>query len=440
MSPASTGSSDQARTPPVRRSRAKRTPASTAKNPEKEGAANQPGGTQGQVALPLGKVGTASGALPAADELEMRLARVWFWEGSFARRGINLQRHFAGEPLLVTDLDMLAFEISGQLDLSKCIGEAKSGTGRSAPAALDRCLWLAGLMRLVGAQRAELVTALKVNSRVRDTVAPLGVRALTVEELAQRERALDLTDLLDVGSQGPSAFLHTKKAGLQAKNEPTWERVFWFLRCELWFLEPWQATKRLLGLLEQLVQWWTPQINDEDQSMLRWMFAEAVSVLTLNLTVIAGTRLSTGPVTWRPWALDRLAEGAVPAHHMRYLAGAIDKYLAQTLGHLKAPPDVQAAAMGAFVPVPPLWAESLLDLIERLASEPLVARALPRHVDLLLHERLVHRRDVTARQVIRVSEGQEANLDRMRRLVAAFLRAHARAPEVVDRALVGATP
>jgi hypothetical protein len=47
--------------------------------------------------------------------------------------------------------------------------------------------------------------------------------------------------------------------------------------------------------------------------------------------------------------------------------------------------------MGAFRPSPPDWAQPLCELIERLSTSTCLID-LPRHTDLLMHERLLKRR------------------------------------------------
>ncbi|MFV1992163.1 MAG: DNA-binding response regulator, partial [Acidimicrobiales bacterium] len=70
------------------------------------------------------------------------MAQLWFWEGHYARRGIDLRRHYHPEPLIVTDLDLLAYDFSSMLRRSKTIGEVKSGKSKNAPKPLDRIIWL----------------------------------------------------------------------------------------------------------------------------------------------------------------------------------------------------------------------------------------------------------------------------------------------------------
>lgn len=304
---------------------------------------------------------------------------------------------------------------------------------------MDRCLWLAGVAHLVDADHADFVTALKVPRKVREVAARLSVRPMSVAELAQREQACRVDDVADVGSHGPSAMARAKFAQKHAKNDKQWQRAFWFVRCEAWFLEPWHATKRTIGLLDSLANWWTPGVEDDDQTLLRWLYAEALGVFALNTVLLAGQRLTSEKQEWRAWAIDRFAEGVVPMHQMRVLSNAVDKYVAGILGRLKAAPEIHTEAMGSFVPVPPDWSESLIELIERIAADPTLARNLPRHVDLVVHERLVHRRHVDPRVLDRVDQGCGEDLDRMRRQLTAFLRGNARLPEAVDRALTTAT-
>lgn len=55
------------------------------------------------------------------------------------------------------------------------------------------------------------------------------------------------------------------------QTQPKLERIYWFLRSEVWFLDTWQATKRLIGALGELRRYWTPEIDDDQTAALRWM-------------------------------------------------------------------------------------------------------------------------------------------------------------------------
>lgn len=372
--------------------------------------------------------------LTEGDELEYRLARMFFWQGCYARRGVNLQRHFLPDPLQVTDLDLLAYEVSPQLELIKTIGEAKSGTGKSADKPLDRAIWLSGLMKLVQADRATLVTAIQPSTRVRETARSLGVRAIGTDDITRWEAAWLPAALADCGSHGPTAFQEADLARVRCKDEPDLERVYWFLRSEVWFLDEWQATKRIIGALDRLHRWWTPDIEDGAAASLRWLYAEAISVLMLNVVALTGRSWAIAASDWTGVVTDRLSEGAVPAHHMRALADSFDRYLARALKVAGADNAVLVESMGAFRPSPPTWTQPFIELIERLSTSNCLID-LPRHADLLMHERLVKRRHASSEALERVSRASEDSLARDRRQVAAFLRACVTLPDAVSKAL-----
>ncbi|MFL4480522.1 DNA-binding response regulator [Paeniglutamicibacter sp. ORCA_105] len=372
--------------------------------------------------------------LSPGDELEIRLARMQFFKGAYTRRGINLERHFYPEPLLVTDLDLLSFDITARLTLSKTIGEAKSGTGKSAPKPLDRAIWIAGLKQLVGADGGIVITALRPSARVRDTVRSLGVTAMSLDDLDRWEKTHLAKDFEDVGSQGPSAFMADMLARKAVKGEPKLERIYWFFRSEVWFLDAWQATKRLIGALGELRGYWTPGIDDDQAAALRWLYAEAVSILTLQLVVLVGRYQASDQRDWLAVASDHLAEGAIPTNNQRAMATAFDNYLARILGELRAPATMSVETMGAFNPTPPEWAEGLIELIARLEAHDGLTE-LPRHTDLVVSERLVRRRSEKIEALEAVSRRDPEEFARMRRQIAAFLRGAVDIPEEVNKAI-----
>ena len=144
--------------------------------------------------------------LNKGDEMEMRVARLWFWEGYFSRSGINLKRYYHPEPLLVTDIDLFAYDFGPSLQVNRTIGEVKTGTGRSAPKPLDRIIWLRGLKQLVGADHAELVSSNAPSSRARGLARSIGVSAQSQADIERREKLADVASVAEAGSHGARAF------------------------------------------------------------------------------------------------------------------------------------------------------------------------------------------------------------------------------------------
>jgi len=375
---------------------------------------------------------------PAADSgraLEARLAQVWFWEGAFARRGIDLQQHFYPDPLLVTDLDLLAIEIDTTLQFRRTIGEAKTGTSKTAPKPLDRVIWLRGLMEVTGAQSAELTSELVPSQRVRELGETLGVHAQSTRDLEKREANLRLDDVTDLGVFGVKWLGELDALRKTCSAERELERAYWFLRSEVWFLDPFAALKRVLTAMKLLASRWTPDARDDHEFAVRWLLCEATVVATLNLVGIAGFAIRREGKAFDEFVDARLAEGSIPTHQMRALSKSFDNYLAGVLGEMGAPKSAVVQALGAFEPKAPDYAPAVAELGRRLAAGATHARHLPRWSDLVCFERLVREQEPPPSVVGRLAIADVPKVAHAGRLVGSFLKTQGSLPEQFVAAL-----
>lgn len=370
--------------------------------------------------------------------LEARVAQLWFWEGFYTRSAVDLTRHFHPEPLQVTDLDLLAFDLNPQLTPRKYIGEVKSGTGKNAPKPLDRLIWLRGLRELVGAESAELTIATVPSERVREVARSLGLVAQSVQDFERREHEA-VKGVADSGAHGATALELKMRVWGICRNDPELERAFGFLRSGVWFLEPFTAVKQIIEILRRMTRRWHSQLNDDESVALRWILAEGVSVLTLNLVLIAGLSLTLERSRFSQFVSERLAEGLIPMAQMRRISDSIDKYVNGVLSAANVPADVRTSAIGAFLPEPPDWAEPLAEIAWRMGRSAIQARSLPRQIDLLVHERVARNREVAEWAAGRIGLERQ-DTARLRNLLAAFLRGCDACPDVVNDALTSVVP
>lgn len=367
-------------------------------------------------------------------DLEARVAQVWFWEGSFARRGVNLQHYFM-EPLDVTDLDLLAVEVSGALTFRRTIGEAKSGTGKNAPKPLDRIIWLRGLMDLTNAHRAELTCQIEPNTKTRQLADALGVAAQSTIDLERRETSLRIAEVADLATFGVRWKDEPDEVRRTSSSEPELERIFWFLRSEVWFLDHFQALKRTISAIGILTHYWTPNARDSHEHAVRWMLCEATVLATYSLVGIAGTAIRLGGDDLTDFVEYRLAEGSIPAHRMHALSKHFDEYLSGVLKQVGVPAATIVSSLGAFEPTPPAYASSVVELVRRLAAGAAYARHLPRWADFMCFERVLRGRNPSDAVVGRLGCADIDRVSHAGRLVATFLRGQAGLPELLANAL-----
>ncbi|MFF0720458.1 hypothetical protein [Micromonospora sp. NPDC003816] len=376
--------------------------------------------------------GRSQNSAERGHEMEARVAQLWFWEGYFARRGINLERHYHPDPLLITDLDLMAFDFNPQLARTKHIGEVKTGTSRNAKP-LDRLIWLSGLRQVVEADSGELTTAITPSDRVRSLGRSLGITTQSLADFERREKDA-VAELDGLGSHGIAAAETTKQVQVICKRDPELERAFWFLRSEIWFLKPFVAVKQTLDLMRRLSRRWTPRLEDDDSTAIRWLISEAASVFTLNAVTIAGLGFTLSKEQFSSLVVDSLSEGIVPSHQARRFSESVDRYVAGLLAAAEAPAQIRVDAVGAFYPKPPDYAEAFAEFAWRLAQAPVAARNLPRQVDFLVFERVVNRQEAHWMAVFKLGLRRQDGV-RLRRLAAAFLRGANATSEVLDVAL-----
>jgi hypothetical protein len=267
----------------------------------------------------------------------------------------------------------------------------------------------------------------------------LGIIAQSVNDFERRERDT-VGELADFGAHGVTAAVTMRAVHNTCKRDPELERAFWYLRSEVWFQEPFVATKQLIDLLRRLTRRWTPRTDDDDTLAVVWLTAEAVSIFALNAVTIARLGLTLDRADFNSLVGESLAEGIVPAHQARRLSESIDRYVSGLLSATNASPSVRVDAVGAFLPEPPDYADSYAELLWRLSRTPLAARSLPRQIDLLLFERLVRGREAPVLAAVRLGLGRGDGA-RLRRELAVFLRGANASVEILDSALrIDVTP
>lgn len=325
-------------------------------------------------------------AASKGDIQELRLARLLFAEGAFVRRAIDLNLTF-GEDITVTDLDVWALQFAPDLTTNLTIGESKAIQGKKGAKIADRLLWIRGLSQLVGADQALIVSASAANDRQRGLAGELGVALLDHRDLGHREAVLGLDGSSEWGPHDPELLSRQRDAYEALKSDADLKRIYWFLRSEFWLVPPTAGLKRTLGALRIIRRRWTGQPDQPGRELTLWLSRQAQVNVVVALSRIAGRFYRQDPAVVRPRLLEELAAG--PNVDYRTLvdwAENADKYLMTVLKRAGVDPGQQVEALGALTPAPPAYAESLVEVIERLAQEPAITADLARLADWKLAE------------------------------------------------------
>jgi hypothetical protein len=349
------------------------------------------------------------------EEFERRTARLLTAEGAFVRRRVTLEPRF-GERFLVTDCDLLTFEISRTLAWTMAIGECKTTEAKGTPSAADRLLWLAGVRALVGAQASFLATTRSASDVVRRLGAALGSTVIDERDLARREAIHGLSPDTQSGPHGRAQSDRERRVFDTSRGDDELRRLYWFARSEVWLLEPVPGIKRALGALRVLTTRWVPGLGEGQDEALRFLSGEIVSSVGLNTVRVARDAYSHPEEIFAGRLAEQLAEGLADYRTLIELSKTVDRYILGFLREAGVDSAKAVGAIGAFSPKPPSYAEPLTELIARFANAPAEAARLPSYIA----ERFAGQQ----------GEALESDREtaRLARLLAVFLERQARMP------------
>ena len=269
---------------------------------------------------------------------------------------------------------------------------------------------------------------------IRDLGRQLRVNVESADDLAERETALAIPDLADVGAHGPNAMILRRTVRAIARDDPTLATAYKFLTSTVWprsvrgdEANAWAAGNPLPTLDSRRARRRTARHALVDLRDLEYLGAEPRHNHRSHPSdgcggvhgICAGT---TG-------RRDR------PAQRMRLLSRDFDKFVGGVLAAANASPELRIEALGAFNPAPPEWANSLAELALRLGRQPALGD-LPRQFDLLVHERIARWRAVPIAAAASLRLEDPAVRSDVA-LIAAFLRSFGSLPEDLSDLIVG---
>jgi hypothetical protein len=352
------------------------------------------------------------------EEFERRTARLLTAEGAFVRRRVTLEPRF-GERFLVTDCDLLTFQISSTLSWTMAVGECKTTEAKGAPSAADRLLWLTGVRALVGAQASFLATTRSASDVVRRLGMALGSTVIDERDLRRREAIHGLEPETQEGPHGRAQSDRERRVFETSRGDDELRRLYWFARSEVWLLEPVPGIKRALGALRVLTTRWAPGLGGPQDEAFRFLAGEIVTSVGLNAVRIGRDAYGHPEEIFANRLAEQLAEGLADYRTLVELSKTVDRYILGFLREAAVDPAKAVAALGAFSPKPPSYAEPLTELIARFAEAPAEASRLPGYIAARF-----------ASEQGRSVEGNEETA-RLARLLAAFLERQARLPSAL---------
>jgi hypothetical protein len=295
----------------------------------------------------------------------------------------------AGRDVL-TDLDVLSLDIDSRLRLSRSTLECKSGRGQSGEG--DRLLWLSGLQRLLGVDRAVLVRQ-TITRRGQSLASALGLHILDVPTLAQREAAHAWLPDRFAHVDGQACLTAEARTDVQLKglgHIPS--DLVAFLRHQS-LLQPSHRNLAALVALRAAV---------EPGGVLpvpTWRVLAGHALQSLALAAIQdATLLDIQPVAQVTRRIElALTVGSPQDDHILTVLGRADQLvrrLTEAIHHAYIDAgagriDQPVPSLRQLVAAPPIWVSRYIDLVQRMRANPAVARQIPQTIELACFDALI---------------------------------------------------
>ena len=327
----------------------------------------------------------------AGGDLERRVARVEFAEGALVRMRVPVAAPGAesGRDIL-TDIDILSVDVDLRLRTTRSSSECKSGRGQSGePSTL---VWLAGFRQLLRLSRVTFVRP-AVSSRGRLLAKRLGVLVLDEKSLATREEAIKWVPERFGRVDGKESVAAETRTDVQLRGLPDISAsVAQFLRYESMLAD----SPALLAGVEALGRGVRAQGGVPEPTNM--VLASHALVSIVFAAVQDASRLAElSPRELRARLERALATGDPDDEHLLPMLDRADALFRYTVERIhRSYTDAGAEPLRADVPslreavaTPPDYLNDYLDLVDRIRSNPSVARDLLQTADLACFDYLL---------------------------------------------------
>lgn len=323
-------------------------------------------------------------------DLERRVGRVEFADGALARlRGLIRIDAESGRDIL-TDIDVLAIDVDGRLRTSRSILECKSGSGQSKEP--DRLLWLSGLQKYLGFDRAVLVRQ-SVSRRGRIVARALELQTLDVARLGDRETAYAWLPERFAHIDGPECTAAELRTDTQLKglgHIPA--ELVAFLRHDALRCAPFESLRAVATLGRAVSR------GGVLPSPTREVLAGHATIALILAAVEDAGRLDELSYEELKEVTERaLITGSPDSTHILNTLARADDLVAHMLNRVHAAYEdagakrvkVDSPSLLDVVARPPDWVPRYLDLVKRLRANPAIAREILQTAELACFEALL---------------------------------------------------
>lgn len=324
--------------------------------------------------------------------------RLFWYNGFFVRRNINLVRYEAGKKTdQYTDIDVVCIKYDQSFNKKIEICDCKSGTTAKTA---ERVFWLSGVMKYFGASKGYFVRSNMMESKYNELANKLEISPISEKQLISLEK------LYHVNSKPFLGCFNNNKDFLMYETETFRELkkalypVYEYITYKYWKDA---VQQQIISLIDCGIQ-----INDsklDDESKL-FLCMYCTTLLTNSILEFSQYLLHIPEEEQENIIKEKILGGKLESHEKLNLLTKFYSFMKKEieLRYNSKYPISKSDFLSQFYPP---YMKYLIDLIQRISSNPNVSISVPNLLDLITYELILNKNDLNKKILVDIFEDND---------------------------------
>lgn len=328
-------------------------------------------------------------------ELKLRLMRLFWFNGYFVRRNINLIRYESGMRTdQYTDIDVVCIKYDHRFNKKIEICDCKSGaTAKTA----ERIFWLSGVMKYFGANKGYFVRKNMMESKYIDLANKLEISPLSEKQLTKLEKLynVDTKPFLGCFNNNKDLLMYETETFRELKE--VLNPVYEYIHYQYW-TDPVQ--QQIITLINCGIKINNSKLKD-DSKLFLCMYC--INLLTNSLLDFSQFLLQIPEEDHENKIKERILGGKLESYERLNLLTKFYNFMTKEieLRYKNKYPISKNEFLSNFYPP---YLKYLIDLIQRISSNPIVSVSTPHLLDILTYEIILNEKELNKDSLAKIFE------------------------------------
>ena len=322
--------------------------------------------------------------------LKLRTMRYLWNVGYFVRRNVPIIDP-TEDGKQYTDIDVLGFKLSEELEGNFVIGDCKSGVQQKN---IERLFWIAGVMKLFGTDKGYFIRSKISGKKYLELTKTLGITPLSVEHLDELEKSYSI----DSNSfYGAFAEEYKESDAIFGKIRRILPETNNYLNSLYWQDTPDVQITNVIASCKKLLEVTNISTNSKNFLLTYTLALFSLSILRFSRAVLPFRDEEKAEAI----ELALLGGKLLREERKRLLGGFYDFMAKEIQERYKSKYSISKNQFLESL-VPP-YSKHLIDFITRLCKNPVNYIALPRVLDAIAYEAMLGKRKIEPKDVLPIS-------------------------------------